>query len=649
MKINRVIFGIICFIALNFAMDSLFAADPESPTRRFGIFIGSNNGGSDRNMLNYAVTAARSMSNLYNEMRMIDNADSFLLLDTNISEINMRFDEIHRLVASSRAVNMRTEIVFYYAGHSDEEGFLLNREKYSYSALNEQLSGIPVDMRIVIVDSCASGAFARIRSGGRSFPFLPENAEGFIFLTSVSDNETTQETSRIESSFFTHSIITGLRGAADSDGDGQITLNELNRFANAESLVRPEISLAGMQRSSFDIQARGSNWFVMSNINRIASGIVFDGSFVGRLSIRNNHNHLIAEFTKAERFLELGLIPGRYRITLDHNDKYLFAEATVVQRSRSDISILDFLEIGPDDNISLYTFFYNETYEPFPYPTIGFINRAIGDHRDFQLGLVNINTENLTGFQAAFINTTGREFSGFQAGFVNTVGLSFSGFQYGFINSNGNTNGYQAGFVNSNYGNTNGFQTGFLNITSKIMTGVQLGFINYAESYESGIPIGFLSIVKNGGYQAIEYSVSSFSVYNIGFKIGIEWFYSAFYFSNSQLEEFSLDTFAVGFGFGSIIPLFGNFLYLNPEISYFYPLADGENMNYASFSLNFGVAIGKFSILFGPTLTWFYSTGWFSGREPLGEFPQFFDFYSHSIDDYNRIVIGARVALRFRF
>jgi len=646
MKHNRVIFGIICLIAVNFDVNSLFAEDPERPMRRFGIFIGSNSGGHERDRLNFTANDARSMQNVFAEMRIIDRADTFLLSEPNISDINRRLDEIHQLVVSSRAVNMRTEIIFYFSGHSDEESLLINNEKYSFTALREQLDGIQAETRIMILDTCASSAFAQVKSIGRNFPF---SADGYVFLTSVSQIETAKESNRIEASFYTHSFITGLRGVADFDGDGNIAVNELNRFINAESLDRPELSLLGIQRTSFDIQTRGPNGFILANIYRINAGIVFNANLIGRISIRNSHNQLIAEFSIAERSMELGLMPGRYRLTLEHNEKYLFAEITLTQRNRAPMSIDDFTALEAEPNISLYTFFYNQTYEPFPYPTVGLINRAIGDHRDLQIGLVNITTEDLTGFQSGFFNMTGGGFTGFQSGFINAIGLDFTGFQSGFINSNGNTSGFQAGFINTNFGNTDGFQTGFINVSTKIMTGVQVGFFNYAESYESGIPIGVINIVANGGYKAIEYSVSNFSVYNLSFKLGLERFYTIFAASYEDAGDYSWKNIAVGLGIGSIVPLLGSFLYLNPELTHYYPLSPDASYNYNTFALHLGVAIWKFSLAIGPTLTWVHSPGWFSDKEPLGETTQFFNFSETGIDPYNRLIVGAKIALRFTF
>ena len=239
MKTVRFIF----ISAMLLAANLIFANQADNVTRRFGIFIGSNNGGRERVMLRYAVTDARSMIGVFSEMGGISGNDAALLVEPTIREINNSIDAMYRQVLSARNSNRRTEIIFYYSGHSDDEGLLLNREKYSYRALRDKINSIPSDMRIVILDSCASGAFTRLKGGDKTMPFLVDSsftAEGYAFLTSSSENEASQESDRIGASYFTHSLVAGLRGAADSVGDGRVTLNELYRYAYAETLARTE-------------------------------------------------------------------------------------------------------------------------------------------------------------------------------------------------------------------------------------------------------------------------------------------------------------------------------------------------------------------------------------------------------------------------
>jgi len=722
--IRNIVFGVLCFFA---ATLSVYGAQGEGSTRRFGIFIGSNNGGRDRVRLRYAVSDASSVSKVFNEMGGIADEDTILLVEPNIRDINRRIDVLHEQVVRSKEINKRTEIVFYYSGHSDEDGLLLNRERYPYRQLRDRINDIPSDMRIVILDSCASGAFTRLKGGAKTQPFLMDSsitADGYAFLTSSSADEASQESDKIASSYFTHSLVTGLRGAADSVGDGRVTLNELYRFAYAETLSRTETSIYGSQHPSYDIQISGTGDLVLTDIKETSAGVVFDEKLTGRLSIRNISDHLIAEITKTARTLELGLEPGFYRVTLQQGSDLLRAEFTLVEGKRVIVTRENFVLIDADParrrgseeytppvrGTSLYTFFINNVYEPFRFPLIGFVNIARGNHDIAQVGFINWNTGNFSGVQASYINTVGGDFNGAQFSFINTVAGNFNGFQSSFINTVvGDTKGVQFSFINTAVGEVSGMQfafintavgelkgpqfgfintavksatgpqvgffntavkpitglqVGFINIAAQGIKGPQFGFFNYADSIENGIPIGFLSIVRKGGYHAIEYGFSEFFTYNVALKLGVEKFYNNIFISYNQNDEFKWGNFAQGLGFGSILPI-GKIFFFNPELNFYtqsQSKRDDENRNvfviYSTLSTAFGVKLGKhFSISAGPSLTLVNafkvkrqrSSGFEKSTDEEIMPDPLFSLFTHDINEYNRIVIGARAFARLIF
>src|SRR6185436_8809935 len=135
------------------------------------------------------------------------------------------FDLLNKHVVDARRAATgagRIEVLVYYSGHADEQGLLLGDDRYSYRTLRDRLDQIPADVRIAILDACASGAFTRLK-GGRVRPaFLVDesaNMRGHAFLTSSAATETAQESDRIRASYFTHYLISCFRVAADLSGD----------------------------------------------------------------------------------------------------------------------------------------------------------------------------------------------------------------------------------------------------------------------------------------------------------------------------------------------------------------------------------------------------------------------------------------------
>src|SRR5215471_19069040 len=92
------------------------------------------------------------------------------------------------------------EVILYYSGHADEQGLLLGSDRYSYRTLRDRLDEIPADVRIAVLDACASGAFTRLKGGKTRPPFLVDQSadmRGHAFLTSSAETEAAQESDRI--------------------------------------------------------------------------------------------------------------------------------------------------------------------------------------------------------------------------------------------------------------------------------------------------------------------------------------------------------------------------------------------------------------------------------------------------------------------
>jgi hypothetical protein len=293
-----------------------------------------------------------------------------------------------------------------------------------------------------------------------------------------------------------------------------------------------------------------------------------------------------------------------------------------------------------NNGTGVYTVFVNIVGGGFRFPLIGFINIADGDHNLPQIGFVNSNMDNFTSLQTGFINTVGGNTTGFQLGFVNTTAGSMRGVQFGFINTvGGDVTGPQLGFVNTTTGSMRGIQFGFVN-TAEEFNGLQFGFINYADSIESGIPVGFISIVRDGGYKAVELSVTEISPINTAFKIGVDALYSSINVSYNPGKKGFLESIFLGVGLGSNIPINEAFFF-NPELINTTYIFAG-NQNYLSFVPNIGYRvenISGLSVIIGPSITW--------ARAKDAE--SFFNIFKHKINENNGLMLGARLALRIQW
>jgi hypothetical protein len=85
-------------------------------------------------------------------------------------------------------------------------------------------------VRIAVLDACSSGAFTRLKAARARQPFMIDessNMRGHAFLTSSAESEARRRNPIASAaSYFTHYLVSGFRGAADTSGDGKVTLSE---------------------------------------------------------------------------------------------------------------------------------------------------------------------------------------------------------------------------------------------------------------------------------------------------------------------------------------------------------------------------------------------------------------------------------------
>jgi Caspase domain len=325
-------FPMASFLAASLAACSLVDA---SATRRLGLMIGANDGGRERVRLHYAGTDAQTFARSMQELGGIHPDDRLLLQDPDSAGLGKALHWLTSQVQKAKNGGGRVEAVIYYSGHADEQGLLLKGKRFAFPQFRAQVDAVPADVRIAIVDACASGALTKLK-GGRTLPaFLVDassQAQGYAFLTSSSATEAAQESDRIGASFFSHYLNTGLRGAADASQDGRVTLHEAYQYAYHETLARTEKTQGGPQHAGYDMRIAGSGDVVMTDLGRAEASLGLPDSLQGRFFIRDAKDRLVAEVQKpAGMPLRIALEPGQYR-ALWHSSRGIHARNFTLQK-----------------------------------------------------------------------------------------------------------------------------------------------------------------------------------------------------------------------------------------------------------------------------------------------------------------------------
>jgi hypothetical protein len=280
-------------------------------TRR-ALIVGANDGGLDLQALRYAEEDAWRVAEVLQELGGFSPSDVTVLLSPTEARVTQELAD----AAAELGDAEETLFLFYYSGHADSSGLRLGSELYPYPALKEDIRTVPADVHLGIVDACRSGALTRIKGASVSAPFLadaPLDAEGEAWLAAAAADEDAQESDRIEGSFFTHYLLSGLRGAADT-GDGWVSLNEAYAYAYDRTVARTGGTQAGTQHPSYDFQLQGNGDLRLTEVKRATATVRFPSDLEGEiLVLRQPEGTPVAEVAKPlGRDMDLALAPGRY-------------------------------------------------------------------------------------------------------------------------------------------------------------------------------------------------------------------------------------------------------------------------------------------------------------------------------------------------
>ncbi len=475
------------------------------PLRRFGLFVGANNGGDERTVLRYANQDAQTMMDVMSEVGGIQHGDFYLLEDPHSEDIVQALEAMKNRVSSAHNNARRTEFFFYYSGHSDEQGILLGDQRFGYRELKDLIDEIEADIHIAVLDSCSSGAFTRMKGGVREAPFLFDDSSemsGHAFITSSSAEEASQESDRIGGSFFTHHFVTGLRGAADASSDGQVTLNEAYEYAFDETLSSTEVTYYGPQHPSYDIQLAGTGDLVLTDLRNVQAILGISPEVAGRIFVRDAEGRLIAEMQKQEgATASLALPAGSYRITLQSENGSYGASAELTGISQLSLSFQDFRPEGREVNQRR-----GNEEQPLAAGEGDAVN-MVSDFLQSMLSTMAVDSteEDIASFALSPVTSTAQSVDGFQvAGVMSVAEGGMNGAQGAGIGviTEGDISGAQmAGVFTIGEGSLSGVQfSGVFNINSGIRAGFYqgAGVFNIAEgSFTGGQGAGVFNLCQD--------------------------------------------------------------------------------------------------------------------------------------------------------
>ena len=499
-----------CLVAILAVAGSAHAAAGESiAIERYVFAVSANNGGKERPRLRYAESDARAFANVLSQMGGVPKANVHMVAEPTIASLQKQLDALDKKLLATKAArsgkganaangaeNFREEVLVYYSGHADEKGLRLGEEVYTWKEFRKRIDALNADVKIAVIDACGSGAITRVKGGVAVPAFMVDKSsdmKGYAFITSSTQDESSQESDKLKGSFFTHSLVSGLRGAGDVSGDGKVTLSEAYQFAFNETLQKTEATMGGAQHPSRDMNLAGTGDVVMTDLRSTSAGLELDEDIDGHLFIRDEKGELVAElYKKPGRAMSLGFPAGKYSVRLERPAEYKEATVALQDNYRARLSQKQFNTIvaekttlrgeikseGRSDSVeySLDSLDHNGKYRV----TFSLVDKDHEPRKGLQMGLFVTRTDSyMLGSQISlFANIARKEMHGMQlSATFNGAKKHFEGAQVsGVVNYAGSFDGLQISPV--------------ANVTKSKSSGAQVSAtLNYAGDTLSGMQI----------------------------------------------------------------------------------------------------------------------------------------------------------------
>lgn len=290
---------------------------------RFALLLGHNQGGKGLPTLRYATSDAAKMKDVLVQMAGYKAKNIWLLTNPSLQRTRKTFQTIRNRIQRIRRQQPKSSVLLlvYYSGHAKRGRFLLGGKPLPFGEMQTFLRTSGATLRLAILDACETGGMTlqkglRRRKQGFKVPYLhlAPTAKGEVIITASGERESAHEDPALRGGIFTHFWVTGLRGAADRDRDGHVTLQEAYRYAYSRTLERTILSVYGPQRARFRKQLAGFGELILSTLRKPKAWLFLRRNLTGRFFIWNlRRDMLLAELKKRKgRATTIALLPGRY-------------------------------------------------------------------------------------------------------------------------------------------------------------------------------------------------------------------------------------------------------------------------------------------------------------------------------------------------
>ncbi len=298
-------------------------AEAEASPRVYALVVASHAPGQGQASLQFAGRDAERMEAVLRDLGGLDEARTARLVDPDAKGLDAALAQMESALADAARRGEPSILYFYYSGHAKALSLNLGAEEYPMDTLRARLEAMPSTVTLVMLDACQSGSVGAVKGvePAADFSYNAANQlshQGMVIIASSTERELSQESSEIEGSFFTHHLVSGLRGAADTNRDQVVTLGEAYQYAYHRTLLTTAQTAVGVQHATLETSLQGAGEIALTRLGQAYQRLRLPGMLAGEVIVhRKDDARVFAEVHKVagEQF-DLALPPGDYSVVL---------------------------------------------------------------------------------------------------------------------------------------------------------------------------------------------------------------------------------------------------------------------------------------------------------------------------------------------
>ena len=282
---------------------------------RHALVVGANDGGGVLEPLRFAESDALRFARVLVELGDFDEQ-----LVTVLYRPTQK--ELRRALAAHANIATRYDddlFVFYYSGHADGAGLRLGDDRFFFETLKRDFRAVDATLRVGVLDACRSGSVTRFKGAQVTeslFGVSDATLSGEAWLTASAPDELAQESDLLRGGFFTHYLLSGMRGAADVGDDNVVALDELYTYTYQSVVDATGRTGAGTQHPYRNWDLDGTGTLGLTDLRNAEALLRFRHEDQGQIGIfRLPEKQQMAEFYKSPgKPMAIAVPPGGYLV-----------------------------------------------------------------------------------------------------------------------------------------------------------------------------------------------------------------------------------------------------------------------------------------------------------------------------------------------